>query len=211
MCYNSVRGSAFMKIYYETPISADLVKDAVNRSYGEYLRELHDKKSAPDFVKRSDKPNELVYYLNVYNDEKTSSDHVNSRFRISIEIEQRFRKSVVCVKIVNGYKKIFPPDPLALILIFGTGFVSLSCSASSQYMDIYFRPYTYQEYLDRYYLAGSPLLQFVVFVGVGCIFAAIYTFIRRFFSEPKENPQEKMNAFASRLLSKIPKLKPFVE
>lgn len=165
MCYNSVHGSAFMKIYYETPISADLVKDAVNRSYGEYLRELHDKKSAPDFVKRSDKPNELVYYLNVYNDEKTSSDHVNSRFRISIEIEQRFRKSVVCVKIVNGHKKIFPPDPLALILIFGTGFVSLSCSVSSQRMDIYFRPYTYQEFLDRYFFGGVAPFTILCFLG----------------------------------------------
>lgn len=40
-----------MKVYYETTVPANIVKDKIKRKYGEYLQEILSKKLFPEFVK----------------------------------------------------------------------------------------------------------------------------------------------------------------
>lgn len=94
-----------MKVYYETTVPANIVKDKIKRKYGEYLQEILSKKLFPEFVKPREKLNRLDYYYNTYAEKKTVSEGVNSRYRISITVEQMRGYSSVCVNVVNGWKK----------------------------------------------------------------------------------------------------------
>ena len=104
-----------MKVYYETTVPANIVKDKIKRKYGEYLQEILSKKLFPEFVKPREKLNRLDYYYNTYAEKKTVSEGVNSRYRISITVEQMRGYSSVCVNVVNGWKKLLPAKENALL------------------------------------------------------------------------------------------------
>ena len=55
-----------MKVYYETTVPANIVKDKIKREYGEYLQEILSKKLFPEFVNPREKLNRLDYYYNTY-------------------------------------------------------------------------------------------------------------------------------------------------
>lgn len=184
-----------MKVYYETTVPANIVKDKINRKYGEYLQEILSKKLFPEFVKPREKLNRLDYYYNTYAEKKTVSEGVNSRYRISITVEQMRGYSSVCVNVVNGWKKLLPVDPFALIPVCSFGPISLLPT-----------PGQIRTGLERF-LFRSPLLHFLIFTGIGAAVSVLFSFLRRVLTEPKEDPQPKLDAFAERLISDIPNLK----
>ena len=192
-----------MKVYYETTVPANIVKDKIKREYGEYLQEILSKKLFPEFVKPREKLNRLDYYYNTYAEKKTVSEGVNSRYRISITVEQMRGYSSVCVNVVNGWKKLLPVDPFALIPVCSFGVISFFAYQSIQYV-----PYTTKiDYFERNFLFGSPLLQFLFATGIGVIASVVFSLLRRWLAEPSEDPQQKLDAFAERLISDIPNLK----
>lgn len=192
-----------MKVYYETTVPANIVKDKIKREYGEYLQEILSKKLFPEFVKPREKLNRLDYYYNTYAEKKTVSEGVNSRYRISITVEQMRGYSSVCVNVVNGWKKLLPVDPFALIPVCSFGVISFFAYPSIQYV-----PYTTKiDYFERNFLFGSPLLQFLFATGIGVIASVVFSLLRRWLAEPSEDPQHKLDAFAERLISDIPNLK----
>lgn len=184
-----------MKVYYETTVPANIVKDKIKRKYGEYLQEILSKKLFPEFVKPREKLNRLDYYYNTYAEKKTVSEGVNSRYRISITVEQMRGYSSVCVNVVNGWKKLLPVDPFALIPVCSFGPISLLPT-----------PGQIRIGLERF-LFRSPLLHFLIFTGIGAAVSVLFSFLRRVLTEPKEDPQPKLDAFAERLISDIPNLK----
>lgn len=184
-----------MKVYYETTVPANIVKDKIKRKYGEYLQEILSKKLFPEFVKPREKLNRLDYYYNTYAEKKTVSEGVNSRYRISITVEQMRGYSSVCVNVVNGWKKLLPVDPFALIPVCSFGPISLLPT-----------PGQIRSGLERF-LFRSLLLHFLIFTGIGAVVSVLFSFLRRVLSEPKEDPQQKLDAFAERLISDIPNLK----
>lgn len=192
-----------MKVYYETTVPANIVKDKIKRKYGEYLQEILSKKLFPEFVKPREKLNRLDYYYNTYAEKKTVSEGVNSRYRISITVEQMRGYSSVCVNVVNGWKKLLPVDPFALIPVCSFGVISFFAYPSIQYV-----PYTTKiDYFERNFLFGSSLLQFLFATGIGVIASVVFSLLRRWLAEPSEDPQPKLDAFAERLISDIPNLK----
>lgn len=184
-----------MKVYYETTVPANIVKDKIKRKYGEYLQEILSKKLFPEFVKPREKLNRLDYYYNTYAEKKTVSEGVNSRYRISITVEQMRGYTSVCVNVVNGWKKLLPVDPFALIPVCSFGPISLLPMRNELLFDL------------KRFLFRSPLLHFLIFTGIGAAVSVLFSFLRRVLTEPKEDPQAKLDAFAERLISDIPNLK----
>ncbi len=184
-----------MKVYYETTVPANIVKDKIKRKYGEYLQEILSKKLFPEFVKPREKLNRLDYYYNTYAEKKTVSEGVNSRYRISITVEQMRGYSSVCVNVVNGWKKLLPVDPFALIPVCSFGPISLLPMRNELLFDL------------KRFLFRSPLLHFLIYTGAGAVVSVLFSFLRRVLTEPKEDPQPKLDAFAERLISDIPNLK----
>ena len=184
-----------MKVYYETTVPANIVKDKIKRKYGEYLQEILSKKLFPEFVKPREKLNRLDYYYNTYAEKKTVSEGVNSRYRISITVEQMRGYSSVCVNVVNGWKKLLPVDPFALIPVCSFGPISLLPMRNELLFDL------------KRFLFRSPLLHFLIYTGAGAVVSVLFSFLRRVLTEPKEDPQQKLDAFAERLISDIPNLK----
>lgn len=184
-----------MKVYYETTVPANIVKDKIKRKYGEYLQEILSKKLFPEFVKPREKLNRLDYYYNTYAEKKTFSEGVNSRYRISITVEQMRGYSSVCVNVVNGWKKLLPVDPFALIPVCSFGPISLLPMRNELLFDL------------KRFLFRSPLLHFLIYTGAGAVVSVLFSFLRRVLTEPKEDPQPKLDAFAERLISDIPNLK----
>lgn len=184
-----------MKVYYETTVPANIVKDKIKREYGEYLQEILSKKLFPEFVKPREKLNRLDYYYNTYAEKKTVSEGVNSRYRISITVEQMRGYSSVCVNVVNGWKKLLPVDPFALIPVCSFGPISLLPMRNELLFDL------------KRFLFRSPLLHFLIYTGAGAVVSVLFSFLRRVLTEPKEDPQPKLDAFAERLISDIPNLK----
>ena len=183
-----------MKVYYETTVPANIVKDKIKRKYGEYLQEILSKKLFPEFVKPRQKLNRLDFYYNTYAEMKTVSEGVNSRYRISITVEQMRGYSSVCVNVVNGWKKLLPVDPFALIPVCSFGVISFFAYPSIQYV-----PYTTKiDYFERNFLFAT---------GIGVIASVVFSLLRRWLAEPSEDPQQKLDAFAERLISDIPNLK----
>ena len=182
-----------MKVYYETTVPANIVKDKIKRKYGEYLQEILSKKLFPEFVKPREKLNRLDYYYNTYAEKKTVSEGVNARYRISITVEQMCGYTSVCVNVVNGWKKLLPVDPFALFPVCSFGILSFFTRQSRRY----YNDFTF----------GSPLLQFLFYTGAGAVVSVLFSFLRRVLTEPKEDPQPKLDAFAERLISDIPNLK----
>ena len=131
---------------------------------------------------------------------------MNSRYRISITVEQMRGYSSVCVNVVNGWKKLLPVDTFALIPVCSFGVISFFAYPSIH--SFKYVPYTTKiDYFERNFLFGSPLLQFLFATGIGVIASVVFSLLRRWLAEPSEDPQPKLDAFAERLISDIPNLK----